>query len=104
MKIRFQQSGGFAGLTRGSELDTEALEGPEKQKLSKLLSDSKILERHPATGPSASRADGYTYEIAVTDAGQNPERRVVLTDSDLTNDVAPLVQFLKSRAKPMRPA
>jgi len=99
MKIRFRQSGGFAGLVRGCELSTTDLAADEAQELARLV-QAAGLDR---VAPSPARgADRQTYEIAV-EGGTVPAADVRFTDADLTDEIAALVAFLRARARPLRP-
>ena len=99
MKIRFRQSGGFAGLVRGAELDTAALAGPEAEELERLVAAAKL----PSTKRTAARgADRQQYEIVVEREG-GPRIEARFDDSALSDDLAALVAFLNARAKPIKP-
>jgi hypothetical protein len=94
-KIRFRQSGGFAGLVRGCDVEFNELD----------VAFRKALERHAGSGqtpaaPSKAR-DQIVYEIEMeTDAGV---RRLEFDEASVPNDLAPLVQALAGRSKPMQP-
>ena len=94
-KIRFRQSGGFAGLVRGCDVEFDALD----------VADRAALERHARSGstkgaPSEAR-DQIVYEIDMeTDAGV---RRLEFDEASVPKDLAPLVQALAKRSKPMPP-
>jgi hypothetical protein len=94
-KIRFRQSGGFAGLVRGCDVEFNVLD----------IADRAALERHARSGqnpvaPSEAR-DQIVYEIDIeTDAGV---RRLEFDEASVPKDLAPLVQALAERSKPMPP-
>ena len=94
-KIRFRQSGGFAGLVRGCDVEFNVLD----------VADRTALERHARSGqtpvaPSQAR-DQIVYEIDIeTDAGV---RRLEFDEASVPKDLAPLVQTLAKRSKPMPP-
>ena len=97
MKVRFLQSGGFAGLIRGCEVSTADLPNREQKELERLCAAAG-LER---IGPSRAKgADRQQYEITVEqDDGSLVEVR--LDDSALTDEVAPLIAYLRVRSKPV---
>lgn len=94
-KIRFRQSGGFAGLVRGCDVELDVLD----------VADRAALERHAKSGsttraPSEAR-DQIVYEIDLeTDAGV---RRLEFDEASIPNDLAPAVKALAARSKPMPP-
>lgn len=97
MKIIFRQSGGFAGLIRGCELDTDLLSVSEATKLQSLVEQSGILQ---AKSKSTSEArDLLNYEITV----ETKERTVHVLFDDLTvpESAAELFNYLLERAKPL---
>lgn len=99
MKIRFRQSGGFAGLVRGTELDTAALAGPEAAELERLVAAARLAStKHTA----ARGADRQQYEIVVEREG-GPKVEARFDDGALSDELAALVAFLRARARPIRP-
>lgn len=95
MKVSFRQSGGFAGLTRGVELDAEDLPPEEAASLRSLMERGG-----PQEGTEDPEArDLQTYEITVeTDEGS---RQFAFDDGTVPEDVAPLLRTLKRRSGPL---
>ena len=94
-KLRFRQSGGFAGLVRGCDVEFNELD----------VAFRAALERHARSGPTAvapsEARDQIVYEIEMeTDAGV---RRLEFDEASVPKDLAPLVQALAKRSKPMPP-
>ena len=94
-KIRFRQSGGFAGLVRGCDVEANVLD----------VADRAALERHtrsgPTTGAPSEARDQIVYEIEMeTDAGV---RRLEFDEASVPKDLARLVKALAERSKPMPP-
>ena len=105
-KIRFLQTGGFAGLVRGCELVPEALDGKERDELLRLLRGSGLAEgaagrpTSAVRGPDRNRArDVIQYEIEIESVSGTV--RLDLDDLDLPEKVAPLVAFLQRHARPV---
>lgn len=97
-KIRFRQSGGFAGLVRGSEVSTARdISAADQRALERLAQGSRA-----ASPAGASRArDLVVYEIELdTDEGQV---RLEFDEANVPDDLAALVETLAKRAKPMPP-
>jgi len=97
-KIHFKQSGGFAGLVRGSEGSAEKdISAAQRRALERHAQDSRA-----ASPAKASRArDLVVYEIELdTDEGQV---RLEFDEASVPKDLAPLVEKLAKRAKPIAP-
>ena len=99
MKIRFRQSGGFAGLIRGADIDTAALPAPEAAALERLIAAARLAS---AKGTAARGADRQQYEITVEREG-TPKVETRFGDGELSDERAALVAFLRARAKPIKP-
>jgi hypothetical protein len=96
MKVRFGQSGGYAGLLKGCEIDTAHLPLEQAQELLKLVKASAIS----ASGEflSNSSRDLHQYEITIEEGGA--KKAVIFDDESLPAAAKPLVGFLKKCAKP----
>lgn len=97
-KIQFRQSGGFAGLVRGSEASAEKdLSAAERRALERHAESSRT-----APAPRATRArDLVAYELEL-DTDQGPVR-LEFDESNVPEGLAPLMDKLAKRAKPVPP-
>lgn len=96
-RVRFRQSGGFAGLVRGSEVAGDQLSTAHRRALERHV---KAARRTSPAGDSGAR-DLVVYELEVeTDAG---EVRLEFDEAGAPEDLAALVDDLASRARPMAP-
>lgn len=94
MKVRFRQTGGFGGLVRGCDLDTDAMPRTEANQLVRLVRQANIQEAGERRHPRGR--DLLVYEIVLEEGGR---RLKVSFDSMSTPpEVEPLVQFLAQRA------
>lgn len=97
MRIKFRQSGGFAGLIRGCEVLAADLSKREQHELERLCTAAKLHRVKPVP---AQGADRQFYELQIEhDDGAVID--VKFDDSALTDGAAPLIAFLRARAKPM---
>ena len=96
-KIRFRQSGGFAGLVRGCEVAPEDLGAADRRAL-----EGHAQDKSAAAPSGSSRArDMAVYEIELeTDAGV---RRFEFDEMSVPENLAALVERLKKSSRPMLP-
>jgi len=95
MKVRFRQSGGFAGLVLGCDLDTSTLPPAEAQELTRLVKQANLEKIQ--TRRSEKARDLQNYEVAV----ESNEMTAKATFDDMSVDanVEPLLDFLRQRAR-----
>jgi hypothetical protein len=102
LKLRFRQTGGYAGLVRGQEITAAGSSPAELQQLEHMLKESGLTERAGGGGARTppKSADLMQYDLEIeTSAGT---RHVVLTDEDLDERTEPLIQLLQKGSKPMK--
>ncbi|MCZ8121601.1 MAG: hypothetical protein O9295_27025 [Microcystis sp. LE18-22.4A] len=98
MKIQFQQSGGFAGLIRGCEIDTQLLSPDEAAQLQSLVKQSGILQLQSQRTENA--ADLFNYEIVIETEDGN-RYSISSDDNSLPQSVKPLLEYLQSQCQPI---
>ncbi len=102
-KIRFRQSGGFAGLIRGCDLELSSLDPRERTKLEKAVEKSGLIdepsEAGAKTGRSAAARDTAQLEIEI-ETSSGVIRRA-LDELDLPQRAEPLVSLLQERSRPL---
>jgi hypothetical protein len=101
--IRFEQSGGFAGLIRGCRLDPNELNAQERERLAALVRRSGLsnLAHNERGRADAAGNDSFRYDIElIFDQGRSH-----YTSDELGVDerIAPLVSYLQSHAQPLPP-
>ena len=94
MKLRFRQSGGFAGLERGCEMSVAAL-APELR----TLLDHAMAEPAAKTVPPDGGADITQYSLSVDTPGS--ARELHFDDTTLPPALAPLLAHLTAASKPL---
>ncbi|ACB50310.1 hypothetical protein cce_0959 [Crocosphaera subtropica ATCC 51142] len=96
MKITFRQSGGFAGLIRGCEIDTANLSESEAAYLKGLVEQSHILE---ATSQLTLKArDLYKYEVIIE--SEKGTVRASFDDMTWPETAQKLLAYLQEHSKP----
>ena len=99
MKIRYREAGGFAGISRGVDIDTETLPADEAQRVVRLVEEA-ALQDVQGEGPPEAR-DLRIYEILV----EREDGRTLLRFDDATIPAAveSLLVYLQDRARPRPP-
>ncbi len=103
MQIRFERSGGFAGLTLSTTIDPNELPPEEAQTLLETLDESGILARPneedgglegaPDSAPAPmGHVDEMTYTVTVIVSGY--EHTVCVAESELTPEMTELFRCL----------
>ena len=95
MKLSIIRGGGLAGLTRLTELASEALPPGESAKLLELVEGAGLLgEAVPQEAPPA-HPDEMSYEVGVEHQGRARTRR--FTEQTLPDPVRRLIAWIDSR-------
>lgn len=93
--VRFRQSGGFAGLIRGSDLVGDQLSDAERRAL------QQHLRTAPGAPPASEARDQLVYELEVeTDSGTV---RLEFGEDGVPRELASLVDGMAARARPVPP-
>ncbi len=95
MKVRFRQTGGFAGLVLGCDLDTSTLPPAEAQELTRLVKQANLEKIQ--TRRSEKARDLQNYEVAVE--GDGITAKATFDDMSVDANVEPLLDFLRQRAR-----
>jgi emfourin len=95
VRIQLRRSGGFAGLTRTAEVDSEELPEDEARHVHRLVEEGRLdeLARLPPERPPG--ADRFQYELTVGDEGS--ERSLTVVHGAVPDDLRPLVDRLAKK-------
>jgi hypothetical protein len=99
MKLTFRQSGGFAGLIRGCEIDTDTLSPDEAASLQKMVRQSGILETTKRSNPDARDLMGYEVIVETVEG----TFQVSFDELGIPKKAILLLEFLSARAEPRPP-
>jgi Emfourin len=97
MKVGFRQSGGFAGLVRGIDLDTSKLDADQASELEQLVAASGIQGTKSVRKQAAP--DQFQYEITIEQDDQIS--KLSFDEHTLPTAAQPLYRYLKPQARPM---
>lgn len=95
MKIKFRQTGGFAGLAKSAEINHKDLSKEESDILNSLVEQSKFFEI-PEPTPNAA-PDIEQYSISVESEGKTREMHV--SRANVPETLKPLIKHIAKKAK-----
>jgi hypothetical protein len=96
-KIKFERSGGFAGITLSSELDPAALPEEEAEQARKLIDGANLFEQPKQMKSRSPQPDSFEYKITIQEKGKR--RTIVVGDRSAPANLKPLLDYLVERAK-----
>lgn len=94
MKIKFRQTGGFAGLVKSAEIDTEQLPDNESGMVQSWIEHANFWSMSAPSGRSLP--DQEQYSLTIETDGQS--RTMRMGRSAVPTELKPLVEFVASRA------
>jgi hypothetical protein len=95
MKIKFRQTGGFAGLTKAVEIDTEQIP-PNAAEVLKLMVDRASFFEVSAPPPQAL-PDREQYTLSIESQGRS--HQLQLGASNLPAQLKELIDYLAKQAQ-----
>lgn len=96
-RIKFERSGGFAGITIARDLKVEDLSQEQADRLSELLDDLEFEALPEQVTRTEAMPDQFTYVITVET--KKWEHTVVTGDSSAPEKMQELLQFLNRLAR-----
>ena len=98
MKVRFIQSGGFAGLRRAAALDSDALPPQQKRDIETLVERAGFFELPDKIEAPTPGADRFQYRLTVESGGR--QHTVQVGDGAVPPRLEPLLEKLRAAAQP----
>jgi hypothetical protein len=96
MKIHFERSGGFGGLTLRTVVDSAELHPKAAHELAKLVAGSELTGSRGQQSVNRT-ADGFSYSVTIDDGERCSE--FAGDETSLPESVRPLVDWLTRRAR-----
>jgi hypothetical protein len=97
LRITLARSGGFAGLSRRSHVDTSSLPAEEAERVRALVEQADFFSL-PSMLPAGERgADRFQYELTVESGGR--QHTVQATDGAAPERLQPLLAYLAGLPK-----
>jgi hypothetical protein len=97
LRISFERSGGFAGITMKTTIDERDLAPDEAQKLRQLVEGTDFFSLSKKIMPRSPRPDRFQYELSLEESGQ--QHTVTMSEETLPEKLRPLVKWLMEKAR-----
>jgi hypothetical protein len=100
MKIYFERSGGFAGISSSAVIDIHSLPPDETNKIQGMIDNAKgFFNSNISSSPPPRRAaDYFKYKITLqTEEGM--QNTIETNDITMPSELRPLINYLKEKVK-----
>ena len=97
MRISFERSGGFAGITMKTAVDEKDLAPGEAQKLRQLVEEADFFNSPGKIMARSPQPDRFQYELRLEEG--NRQHTVTMSEETLPEKLKPLIKWLKEKAK-----
>lgn len=100
MRISFERSGGFAGITMKTAVDEEDLAPGEAQKLRQLVEETDFFNLPEKVVSRSPQPDRFQYEFKLEEKGR--QHTVTMSEEVMPAKLKPLVNWLMEKARQTR--
>ena len=97
MRISFERSGGFAGITAKTTVDEKDLAPDEAQKLRQLVEGADFFNLSKKNMPRSSRPDRFQYELSLEESGR--QHTMTMSEESMPLKLRPLINWLMEKAR-----
>ncbi|MDJ0619225.1 MAG: hypothetical protein QNJ63_21205 [Calothrix sp. MO_192.B10] len=92
MRISWERTGGFAGISKHKSLDTDSLTAEENQQLLTLVEAVDFFNLPPHITTENIYPDRFEYILTVEDKGK--QHSVIIAETALTGNLRTLIELL----------
>jgi hypothetical protein len=93
MRIEYERSGGFAGITRSASLSSDTMSASERDTAQRLVDEAAFFEL-PENADGDPMPDGFTYRITVVTTTSS--HTVEVNEPNVPAELIPLLDWLDS--------
>ncbi|WP_017651971.1 protealysin inhibitor emfourin [Fortiea contorta] len=97
MRISFQRTGGFAGITKTTTLDTATLPPNEAEVLPRLVEAADLFKLPAQITSAQPQSDRFQYKLTVEDQGK--QHTVTVSEAAMPGTLRPLIEWLNQAAQ-----
>jgi hypothetical protein len=104
-KIKFERTGGFAGIRLTAEIKMDDLPDDQKHEILELFDEADFEELTEKSAKNMPIPDGFIYDITVIACEEEDndddeeEYRLITGESSLPDDLLPLIEILERITK-----
>ena len=95
MRISFERTGGFAGISRTTSVDTANLPTHEANELPQLLEAANFYNLPANITAPPTQPDRFQYTLTVEDKDQT--HTVTVSEAALPGTLRPVIEWLKNK-------
>jgi len=96
VKVKIERSGGFTGLTRSYEVESDDLPSPLVARLKKVMKNDYLSSPNLRFAPKGS-ADFQTYKITIEDGSNS--RVIECSEHNIQDNLKTLVKYVEKHSK-----
>lgn len=100
LRITFERSGGFAGITMKTAVDEKELAPAEAQKLRQMVERADFFNLSEKIVPRSRQPDRFQYDLSLEESGR--QHKVTVSEEVLPEKLKPLVNWLMEKARETR--
>ena len=100
LRISFERSGGFAGITMKTAVDEKDLAPGEAQKLRQLVEEADFFNLPGKIVSRSPQPDRFQYELKLEGSGQ--QHTVTMSEEAMPVKLKPLVKWLMEKTRQAR--
>ncbi|MDZ8023627.1 MAG: hypothetical protein RMX97_02865 [Nostoc sp. DedQUE11] len=97
MRISFERTGGFAGISKKTTVDTAELPANEANTLPQLVEAADLFRLPERITSPNPQSDRFQYKLTVEDNGK--EHTVTVSEAALPGTLRPLIEWLQMMAQ-----
>ncbi|MEH2463461.1 protealysin inhibitor emfourin [Nostoc sp.] len=97
MRISFERTGGFAGITKKTTVDTDTLPPNEANTLKSLVEAADFFRLPEQITSPNPQSDRFQYKLTVEDNGK--QHTVTVSEAALPGTLRPLIEWLQNIAQ-----
>jgi hypothetical protein len=100
LRISFERSGGFAGISVKTAIDEEDLAADEAQKLRRMVEEADFFNLPGKITSRSPQPDRFQYELRLEEKGR--EHTVKVSEEAMPEKLKPLGKWLMEKARQTR--
>jgi hypothetical protein len=97
MQIEFERSGGFAGMSLKTAIDTKSLPAEEAKQLRQLVDAADFFNLPPKIAPKTPQPDRFQYQLTVRE--NDKQHTVEVGEQATPGTLRPLLDRLMTAAR-----